>query len=449
MEKIVSLKGVGKKYKIYARPHHRLKELLHPHGKQYHNVFWALRNITFDLERGEAIGLLGRNGSGKSTLLQLICGILRLTEGTIETHGRISALLELGAGFNPEFTGRANVFMNGAIMGYTMEEMEEKMQTIIGYADIGDFIDQPTKIYSTGMYVRLAFACAVNVKPEILIIDEALSVGDIFFQQKSFNTIKEIIKGGTTCIVVSHDLEALRTLCTRAILLERGEMAYIGSQVEAINIYSHSVKRTKTAPVFIAPSSSPDAPHVSPENRALMSTDEIMSHNVIVKDIRRFGSGAMTIIGARVLNRDGLDTFHVTMMETLTFYILVRANEPVYDVNIMVSIYDRMGTFVFGGGNREAGHILPDLTAGQCIVVRIDIKFSVKPEEFSFGLVAKGPAHKGADTIISHDRVEMLGPIAVTFSHPETMKPFHGIARLPFEVQHSLVSNIPAGGNIP
>lgn len=181
---IVTLKGVGKKYKIYAKPSDRLKELLLPGSRVYHNDFWALRNITFDTARGEAVGLIGRNGSGKSTLLQLICGILRPTEGTIEARGRISALLELGAGFNPEFTGRANVIMNGAIMGYTMEEMEEKMRSIIDYADIGDFIDQPTKIYSTGMYVRLAFACAVNVRPEILIIDEALSVGDIFSSRR-------------------------------------------------------------------------------------------------------------------------------------------------------------------------------------------------------------------------------------------------------------------------
>ncbi|MBF0516511.1 MAG: ABC transporter ATP-binding protein [Nitrospirae bacterium] len=448
MEPTISLNGIGKKYRIFTRHMDRLKELLHPAGKKYHHEFWALRNITFDVDRGEAVGLLGRNGSGKSTLLQLICGILRLTEGTIQTRGRISALLELGAGFNPDFTGRANVLMNGAIMGYTMEEMEEKMQDIIEYADIGDFIDQPMKIYSTGMYVRLAFACAVNVRPEILIVDEALSVGDIFFQQKSFNTIREIIQSGTTCIFVSHDMEALRSLCNRAILLENGEITYIGSPIEAINIYSHSVKK---ASVFIPPAvyHPPVAPQeVHYQSRDLMSPEEILAHNVISDTSKGYGTGAMTILGVRVLNKNGYDTFHAEMMETLSFYALIEANETIYDTIVVVNLFDRIGTFVFGGGNREVRHVLPDMSPGQSLVVRVDITFSVKAEEFLFGLAAKGALYKGAETFNSHARIDMLGPIVVTYSKPMADIPFHGIARLPFEVKHAMVEDTAAVNDI-
>ncbi|KWT87082.1 ABC transporter ATP-binding protein [Candidatus Magnetominusculus xianensis] len=444
METTISLKGAGKKYRIFTRPMDRLKELLHPTGKKYHHEFWALRNITFDVPRGEAVGLLGRNGSGKSTLLQLICGILRLTEGTIETRGRISALLELGAGFNPDFTGRANVLMNGAIMGYTMEEMQQMMPAIIDYADIGEFIDQPMKIYSTGMYVRLAFACAVNVKPEILIVDEALSVGDIFFQQKSFNTIREIIQSGTTCIFVSHDMEALRSLCNTAVLLENGEITYIGSPIEAINIYSHSVKK---ASVFIPPAVyyEPVTPQASSDSHYsscdLMPPDEILAHNILNETTKNYGTGAMTILGVRVLNKNGYDTFHAEMMETLSFYALIQANETVYDTVVVVNLFDRIGTFVFGGGNREVQHVIPDMSAGQSLIVRIDVTFSVKAEEFLFGLAVKGATYKGAETFNSHARIDMLGPIVVTYSKPVSQIPFHGIARLPFDVKHTLVDN--------
>ncbi|MBF0568942.1 MAG: ABC transporter ATP-binding protein [Nitrospirae bacterium] len=443
MDTTISLKGAGKKYRIFTRPTDRLKELLNPKGKKYHHEFWALRNITFDVPMGEAIGLLGRNGSGKSTLLQLICGILRLTEGTIETRGRISALLELGAGFNPDFTGRANVLMNGAIMGYTMEEMEDKMHSIIEYADIGDFIDQPMKIYSTGMYVRLAFACAVNVKPEILIIDEALSVGDIFFQQKSFNTIREIIQSGTTCVFVSHDMEALRSLCDRAILLENGEITFIGSPIEAINIYSHTVKKASVfipPAVYHAPLTLPCSSDAHDASNGLMSPEDILAHNILNENTRSYGTGAMTILGVRVLNKDGYDTFHAEMMETLSFYALIQANEPIYDTIVIVSLFDRIGTFVFGGGNKEVRHVIADMSPGQRLVVKIDITFSVKPEEFLFGLAAKGAIYKGAETINSHDRIDMLGPIVVTYSKPTSQIPFHGIARLPFEVKHFLVN---------
>lgn len=222
----ISVKNLSKKYRLYDSPQHRLKEALHPFRKKYHREFWALKDVSFDIKRGDTVGIIGKNGSGKSTLLQIICGVLQPSSGDVVTDGRISALLELGAGFNPEFTGRQNVYMNGAIKGFTKEEMDERFQAITEFADIGDFIDQPVKTYSSGMYVRLAFSLSSCINPEILIVDEALSVGDMFFQAKSMTRMRKMMEGGTTVLFVSHDVSAIKSICGKAILLDRGNLLY-------------------------------------------------------------------------------------------------------------------------------------------------------------------------------------------------------------------------------
>lgn len=224
----ISVKNLSKKYHLYESPQHRLKEALHPFRKKYHREFWALKSASFDIQKGKCVGIVGRNGSGKSTLLQLLCGILQPTEGETQIKGRISALLELGAGFNPEFTGRDNVYMNGAVMGFAKSEIDEKFDIIAGFADIGEFIDQPVKTYSSGMYVRLAFALAINVKPDILIIDEALAVGDVLFQKKCYDKIQLFMSDGKTILFVTHDLNTLNQLCSHAILLDGGELILKG-----------------------------------------------------------------------------------------------------------------------------------------------------------------------------------------------------------------------------
>ena len=197
-------------------------EALHPFRKQYHHEFWALRDVSFEVGRGEAIGIIGRNGSGKSTLLQIICSVMQATHGEVRVNGRISALLELGAGFNPEFTGRDNVILSGAIMGLPRKEMLRKLPEIEAFADIGEFFDQPVKTYSSGMFVRVAFAAAIHVDPDVLVVDEALSVGDVRFQQKCLLQIGKIRSNGAAIIFVSHSLETITSLCSRAIILEKG-----------------------------------------------------------------------------------------------------------------------------------------------------------------------------------------------------------------------------------
>ncbi len=234
---VISVRGMSKRYQLYKSPKHRLKEALHPFRKKYHHEFWALKDVSFEVKQGETIGIVGRNGSGKSTLLQIICGTMVQTKGKVETDGRISALLELGSGFNPEFTGTDNVYLNGAIMGLSRETMDERFEDIVSFADIGAFIDQPVKTYSSGMYVRLAFACAINMIPDILIVDEALAVGDARFQRKCFRKFSELQKAGKTILLVTHAEQLIIKLCDRAILLDKGKKISEGEPKEVVHQY--------------------------------------------------------------------------------------------------------------------------------------------------------------------------------------------------------------------
>ena len=224
----ISVCDLSKAYQIYARPVDRLKQALFRWKRQYFQDFWALRDISFSVAKGETVGIIGRNGSGKSTLLQVVAGILAPTTGKVRVEGRLSALLELGAGFNHEFTGRENVYLAAALHGLSRQETRDLMPAIEDFADIGDFIDQPVKTYSSGMFVRLAFAVAAQVRPDILIVDEALSVGDIFFQQKCYRKFEEFKKDGRTILFVTHDLNSVLKYCDRALVLHEGKKLEIG-----------------------------------------------------------------------------------------------------------------------------------------------------------------------------------------------------------------------------
>lgn len=245
MEREISIKvdSVGKVYNLYDRPADRLKEALLFSKKSYHREYQALKNVSFTIEKGETFGIIGTNGAGKSTLLKLITGVAKPTSGTIQVNGKISALLELGAGFNQEYTGIQNIYLNGTMMGYQKSEMESKVQQVMEFADIGDFIYQPVKTYSSGMFARLAFAVAINVEPDILIVDEALSVGDVFFQNKCYKKFDELRQKGATVIFVSHDISSVKQLCSRVLWLEHGIPQMVGDSVEVCNAYTNSILR--------------------------------------------------------------------------------------------------------------------------------------------------------------------------------------------------------------
>jgi ABC-type polysaccharide/polyol phosphate transport system ATPase subunit len=233
----ISVHGVGKMHRIYDSPQDRLKQMLWRGRRSYGREFWALRDISFEVRRGEAVGIIGRNGSGKSTLLQIIAGTMAPTEGEVQVSGSVAALLELGSGFNPEFTGRENVYLNGAILGIERAEIERRFDDIAAFADIGQFIDQAVKTYSSGMVVRLAFAVAASIDPEILIVDEALSVGDVYFQHRCMRRIKQLVDAGTTLLFVSHATETVKRFCQRGVWLDSGVARYIGEAGVAVERY--------------------------------------------------------------------------------------------------------------------------------------------------------------------------------------------------------------------
>jgi ABC-type polysaccharide/polyol phosphate transport system ATPase subunit len=237
---VVLVQNVSKLYRLYQHPSDRIREIIPFRTKKLHRDFWALQDISFSVENGETLGIVGPNGCGKSTLLQIICGILQPTGGRVVTRGRIAALLELGAGFNPEFTGRENVFLNGEIMGLSRAEIGRALPSIAGFADIGEFLDRPVKEYSSGMYVRLAFAVAAHLEPEILIVDEVLSVGDHNFQKKCTEKIEEMRRNGTTILLVSHATSSVQSMCDRVLWLRDGRLVADGDPATILADYLRS-----------------------------------------------------------------------------------------------------------------------------------------------------------------------------------------------------------------
>lgn len=428
----INVRNVTKTYRLYNSHADRVKEAFHPLRKKYHYPFNALNNVSFEVRKGEAFGVIGRNGSGKSTLLQIVCGILQPTSGTIHTNGRISALLELGAGFNPEFTGRENVHINGQILGFTDAEIDARFDEIAGFADIGEFMDQPVKVYSSGMVVRLAFAVQVCVEPDLLLVDEALSVGDIFFQQKCFARMREIISKGTTCLFVSHDTAAIQNLCQRAILLNQGEIAFMGDATEAVSRYFATLGIRTGGKARVAKGT---VGTIKPAD-SLMDSQEIIAHNILVGGTNRHGAGGLEILAARVTDKKGRDTLQVEMMQCLWFHILLQANEHITDPSAGIHLFDRMGNLVFAAGTRQLNYEFGMLSSGQQVIVRFEVDLNVQPDKYTFSLGAGEPSGDQDPNIgYVHDRYEMLGPITVTADLTKTL-PFYGCARLPMRITH-------------
>lgn len=291
-EAIISAKGLGKCYPLYHQPQDRLKQFLWRGKRQYFREFWALRDVSFDVAPGEVIGIIGRNGSGKSTLLQLICQTLTPTCGEIVVRGRVAALLELGAGFNPEFTGRENVLMNAAILGLTPDEIEARYDEIVDFSGIRDFIDQPAKTYSSGMYMRLAFAVAVSVDPDILVIDEALSVGDGEFARKSFDRIMALKDAGKTILFCSHSMYQIEAICNRAIWIKEGGVALSGAPARVVSAYNDFLASLNQAPAIASLFTHSDASAATAASQpdfkgtARLEAIEVSADGVIGRDLK-------------------------------------------------------------------------------------------------------------------------------------------------------------------
>lgn len=281
--------NLSKCYKLYDKPVDRLKESLNPFKKKYHKDFYALNEVSFEIKRGETVGIIGKNGSGKSTLLKIITGIVTPTKGNIIINGKISALLELGAGFNPEFTGIENIYMNGAIMGYSRKEMDHKLAGIIDFADIGEFIYQPVKMYSSGMFARLAFSVAISIDPDILVVDEALSVGDFMFQHKCMKKFKDLQNNGTTILFVSHSTQQIISTCNKAILLNEGHMINMSDDVEGIIFeYENLIRNTKTQEIDVTSQQVEDlfnSNEYCTEPNKSVNEYRLGTYNAIIRDV--------------------------------------------------------------------------------------------------------------------------------------------------------------------
>jgi teichoic acid transport system ATP-binding protein len=352
-ESAIVLDKITKTYKLYTNPSDRVKETFHPLRKKYHHQFYALQDIKCTIKKGDTVGIIGRNGSGKSTLLQIVCGILQPTSGRVRAEGRISALLELGAGFNPEYTGRQNVFINGAILGLSNREIEDCLHEIEDFAGIGEFIEQPVKTYSSGMYVRLAFAIAINVNPEILIIDEALAVGDISFQAKCFAKFREFQERKITILFVTHAIDLITRYCTKAFLLDRGMIIESGPPKEVVDEYNRMIVNCRDD--LIKASAEPKSGNAV-EKYALWETRFGTNPNE-----NRYGNGKAEIIEVGIYSAKGEPTQALMHGESYKFMMKVGFNEPIHDPVFAYTIKDVKGFEISGTNtfyqNIETGRV--------------------------------------------------------------------------------------------
>lgn len=432
---VVRVENLGKRFRIYAKPLDRLREWLRLGGPG-HTEFWALRGVGFEVRRGECLGVIGANGSGKSTLLKMVTGAMMPTEGSASVSGRVLSLIELGTGLNPHLTGRANIINSAALLGFPADYARSKMAEIEAFAELGEFFDRQIILYSSGMRVRLAFSMFACFRPELFIVDEALSVGDVFFQQKCTARLRELLDGGMTMLFVSHDQSAILNLCDRAILLEKGRVSYMGSPPEVVSRYSASLGQRPGPRRKHALAAGPASGGVT--------ADSAEAERIIDGDVirggggDRHGTGDMRIVAARVLNRDGRALMQAMVGEPLTIEVLLEAVREVHRPRAGMHLYDRFNNLVFAAGTYQQGHAVADLMPGDRAIVRLEVTMDVQAGEYTFGVGASVPSAESEEQGVVCDRVTGLGPLIVRQDRG-AIRPFYGIARLPMKVSHRIV----------
>jgi ABC-type polysaccharide/polyol phosphate transport system ATPase subunit len=442
---IISVQNVSKAYRIWKTPSARLTsvalgalskwipgslgERLKRKSDRMWRDFWAVRDVSFTMRKGESIGIIGRNGSGKSTLLQLVTGTLQPTSGSVFVKGRVAALLELGSGFNPEFTGRENVFLNGAVLGLSRSEIEARFTSIAEFAEIGEYMDEPVKTYSSGMMVRLAFAVAFSIEPELLIVDEALSVGDIFFQQKCFVRVHQMLERGVGLLLVSHDTTAVQNLCSSALLLVGGQEKFHGPPEEAVSRYfAFSQPKASALPATGA------AP---PSIRREDGWDSILRAGNIASEARsEHGAKDIFIERLVILNGKLEPTRSFKVGETMHLVVQLRAAKAVYEPSTGIHLFDRMNNLVFAAGTRQIGVRLGSFAADESRIVEFRLELSVHPGEYTFSSGCSEASEEGPNHGYIQHRLEGMGPISVVPAPGENgVWPFYGQARLPMEIE--------------
>ena len=353
----IKVENLTKVYHLYDKPRDRFKEALHPFRKSYHHDFFAVNDINFEIKKGETVGIIGKNGAGKSTLLKMITGVLTPKSGNIQVNGKIASLLELGAGFNPEMTGLENIYLNGTLMGFSQQEMDSKVDAILEFADIGEFISQPVKAYSSGMFARLAFSVAINAEPDVLIVDEALSVGDVFFVQKCMRFLREFMKERTV-LFVSHDTAAVLNLCQKAILLEGGIVSAQGEPKDITERYieklyeSQQGESVKQDENNSSNADNPDTVEKSPRDMRLDYINQTTLRNDIELfpssiDGSSFGKGGADITKVELLDEYGAPLSWLVGGEQVNLVIHCLAIDELLDPIVGFQVKDRLGQVVF------------------------------------------------------------------------------------------------------
>jgi lipopolysaccharide transport system ATP-binding protein len=411
----INVDRVSKCFKQYAHPVDRLKEIVFPRRGRAKD-FWALHDIHLEIPKGQTLGIIGQNGSGKSTLLQIIAGTLTPTKGSVQVNGRISALLELGSGFNPEFTGRQNVFFNGRLLGLSQAEIAAKFEDIVKFADIGDFIDQPVKTYSSGMFVRLAFAVAVNVEPEILIVDEALAVGDILFQRKCFSKIEELASQGTTILFVSHDLNSILNLCDRAIIIDRHKIICDDKPHPAVLAYSTLMAQREAASEEF-------------QNRKFRHEAKPSASGASVGE-SRIGVGGAELIDVELVDEQGRSVQTVKCGERLIVRSTIQFYEDIAAPISGFKIKTLNGIALVGHSTYGTPQSLTPVLAGTVMTLEFGWNCYLAPGNYT---VTAGVSETRADQkIVALDRRRDILPLTVIGSQSS-----YGLLALPVDINYT------------
>lgn len=407
----IRVEGLSKCYQIYSNPADRLKQFIFPRIKSllgkpntaYYREFWALENISFNVKRGETVGILGSNGSGKSTLLQIICGTLSPTGGTVQTHGRIAALLELGSGFNPDFTGRENVYLNATVLGLSLDEINKRYDDIVDFADIGEFINQPVKTYSSGMVVRLAFAVQSQIEPDILIVDEALSVGDVKFQAKCFDRLRQLKENGTSILLVTHSSEQIVSHCTAALLLNKGQQIELGEPKRVVNrymdlLFGKDSNQTKDE------LSATTAQTYKATDTALSHTQDVFANRIGYNPHEyRWGDKKAVILDYKLVANGVPYPSAISTGQAIDLILAVKFTTAIFRPILGVTIKTKEGITVYGA-NSETLKQTDLLEAGaENSAIEMKISFIC---DLAYGdyFISLGLASKHGEEVIPHDR---------------------------------------------
>jgi lipopolysaccharide transport system ATP-binding protein len=452
VEPVILVKDLGKRYILYDQPQDRLKHmLLWRMGRHYGRPFWALKDINFEIQKGETFGVIGKNGSGKSTLLQILAGTLEQSTGTAVVRGQVSALLELGAGFNPEFTGRENVLLYGNILGISPAEMKDRFDEIAAFADIGEFIEQPVKLYSSGMFVRLAFAVAAGVDADILLIDEALAVGDIFFRQKCYQRLESLRKKGVTIVLVSHGLNEVEQFCDRALLLNKGEALFLGSAIEAVKRY-YLVEQMDRLPAVASETSL--EPLASPPDETGAGDELSWPPPGAFLDLdgkKEVSNGWAHFTRVAVCNQAGQPCAVFEQGETASFFYELEILRDIEVPSGGIEFINDKGIIVHGINTLLYGTPVPvGIRQGRRLRFRFDISLDMAVGEYTFSIGAATLLKSDYDrrALFTHPELDaktvvmsifaQVGQFAVTFRS-------HG---LPVQLRHHGLANLPGQAHV-